>query len=512
MSSTANRVIKNTGYLYIKMGITMFVSLYTTRLILNGLGASDFGIFNIVGGAIAMLGFLNAAMANATQRFMSYAEGEGNKEKQKSIFNISIILHAAIAGIMGIMLTGAGWFFFHGILTIPETRIFAAEVIYASLIVSTMFTVMSVPYDAAINTHENMRYYALIGILESALKLVIAFVCVYTTGDKLILYGILMAALYILTPSIMRVYCHKHYDECVFKPQVYFSKSLMKEMTRFAGWAFLTSISSMLCQYGLGIVINHFWGVLLNAAQGIANQVSGMLLQFSQNMMKAVNPILVKSEGAQNRERTIYITLFGCRVSTWIMMMFEIPMIILAPYILKLWLKNVPEWAVLFTQLQLARSIIEQLFSSIFGLVYANGNIKNYAIVKSALNFLPLLIVPILFSIGYSPIWLYVVWIICWGLFGGIVGLHYANKLADLQPQKFCKNVLIPCFSVAFISCIPYFGSCHLTNNDTIIIATGLICPLLIVISGWYIILQNTEKEKITSLIVSIAKGKKNAQ
>ena len=145
MSSTANRVVKNTGFLYAKMGITMFISLYTTRLILNSLGAADFGIFNIVGGAIAMLGFLNAAMAGATQRFMSYSEGEGNKKKQKSIFNISILLHFFIALAAGIALLIAGYFFFNGILNIPADRIFAAKVVYGSLIVSTMFTVMSVP-------------------------------------------------------------------------------------------------------------------------------------------------------------------------------------------------------------------------------------------------------------------------------------------------------------------------------------------------------------------------------
>lgn len=174
MSSTANRVIKNTGFLYAKMGITMFISLYTTRLILNSLGASDFGIFNIVGGAIAMLGFLNGAMASATQRFMSYSEGEGDKEKQKSIFNISLVLHFGISIVVGIALLVAGWFFFNGILNIPPDRAFAAQVVYGSLIVSTMFTVMTVPYDAVMNAHENMKYYALVGIIESLLKLSVA--------------------------------------------------------------------------------------------------------------------------------------------------------------------------------------------------------------------------------------------------------------------------------------------------------------------------------------------------
>lgn len=287
MSSTANRIIKNTGFLYAKMGITMFISLYTTRLILNSLGASDFGIFNIVGGSIAMLGFLNAAMASATQRFMSYSEGEGNKEKQKSIFNVSFILHLVISFIIAILLIIAGYFFFNGILNIPEGRIFAAQVIYASLIVSTMFTVMNVPYDAVMNAHENMKYYAIVGIFESLLKLIVAFICVYSTSDKLIVYGSLMACIPLITLTIMRIYCHRHYEECRIDPKKYWNKAIMKDMTSFAGWIFLSTSSSMIGQYGLGVIINHFFGALLNAAQGITNQINGQILTLSNNFIKA---------------------------------------------------------------------------------------------------------------------------------------------------------------------------------------------------------------------------------
>lgn len=286
MSSTANRIIKNTGYLYAKMGITMFISLYTTRLILNSLGASDFGIYNIVGGAIAMLGFLNSAMAGATQRFMSFTEGEGNKEKQKGIFNVSLVLHFCIAIIAGVALIIAGIFFFNGILNIPTERVFAAKVVYGSFIVSTMFTVMTVPYDAAMNAHENMRYYAIVGIVESLLKLSVAFVCVYTLFDKLIVYGSLMASIPLITLTIMRVYCHRHYEECTMNLKHYWDKGLMKEMTSFAGWNFCSSAASFLTMQGMSIVLNMFGGVIVNAAHGIANQVSGMLMVFPITCLK----------------------------------------------------------------------------------------------------------------------------------------------------------------------------------------------------------------------------------
>ena len=305
MSQTANRVIKNTGYLYAKMAITMFVSLYTTRLILNSLGASDFGIYNIVGGAIAMLGFLNVAMASATQRFMSYSEGEGNKEKQKNIFNISCILHFCISIIIALILLAAGWFFFHGILNIPADRVSAAQVVYCSLIVSTVFTVMNVPYDAVMNAHENMRYYAVVGIIESFLKLAVAFACVYAKGDKLIVYGVLMAAIPFITLTIMKVYCHRHYKECVINPRKFYDKKLMREMTSFAGWSLAGSMGGILGNYGNGIVLNSFFGTILNAALGIANQLNGMLMVFSNSMLKALAPVIVKTEGGGEHEKML---------------------------------------------------------------------------------------------------------------------------------------------------------------------------------------------------------------
>lgn len=312
----------NTGILYARMSITMFISLYTTRLILNSLGASDFGIFNIVGGAIAMLGFLNVAMANATQRFMSYSEGAGDKDKQKSIFNVSVILHFLIALLVGIVLVIAGYFFFNGILNIPAERMHAARMVYYFMIVSTMLTVMTVPYDAVVNAHENMLYYAIVGIIESVLKLAVALVVVYTLADKLIIYGLLMAGISLLVMIIMRVYCHRKYMECEFAPKKYCNRPLMKEMTGFSGWNFMNSSITMITNYGQGVVINIFYGTIVNSAQGITNQISGQLGAFARSMLKALNPIIVKNEGAGNRSQMLYASVLGSKISFFLLMFF----------------------------------------------------------------------------------------------------------------------------------------------------------------------------------------------
>lgn len=503
MSSTANRVIKNTGYLYAKMGITMFISLYTTRLILNSLGASDFGIFNIVGGAIAMLGFLNAAMAGATQRFMSYCEGEGDKEKQKSIFNISLVLHFFIALLLGIVLWIAGYFFFNGILNIPADRIFAAKVIYGSLIVSTLFTVMTVPYDAVMNAHENMKYYAVVGIIESILKLAVAFAVVYTSSDKLIVYGLLMACIPVITMAIMRVYCHKHYVECVFAPKQYWNRGLMRGMTGFAGWNFLTSSSAITSQYGFGLVLNHFFGTILNAALGVGNQLCGQLQVFSSTMLKAINPLVAKSEGAGDRKLMLTSVLEGCKVSYLLMALFSFPALIEMPYIMNLWLRNVPLWAVLFCQLQIVRTLIEQLTVLLSNAIAAHGDIKNYSIYKSIINIAPIAITYILFSYGFAPYWMYVNWILFWGVFLGILSLMTSKRLCGLSIRQYLKAVFYPCMIITIICMVIILIIHYLLDEGFIRLIIVFISSMFtLIVSWWYVVATAQEKEVVSKLYV----------
>ena len=295
------------------MGITMFISLYITRLILNSLGASDFGIFNIVGGAISMLAFLNGSMAAATQRFMSYAEGENNIEKKSLIFNSSVVLHFLIAIVVGLILEVGALFLFDGILNIPQDRINPAKIIYHCAVLSTIFTILTVPYDAVVNAHENMLYYALVGIFEALLKLGTAFIVVYTLNDKLIVYGIFTAVTALIVQVTMRIYCIHNYEECHLSLRNKVDVEILKEMAVFAGWNALSSILGVLSQYGMSVVLNHFFGTIVNAAQGVANQISGQLGALSSNAMKAVNPVIVKSAGAHNGDMLYRSTILGSK-------------------------------------------------------------------------------------------------------------------------------------------------------------------------------------------------------
>lgn len=499
--STANRVIKNTGYLYAKMGITMFVSLYTTRLILNSLGASDFGIFNIVGGAIAMLGFLNAAMASATQRFMSYAEGEGIKSKQKSIFNVSFVLHILISLLVGIALLVAGYFFFNGILNIPPDRIFAAQVVYGSLIISTMFTVMTVPYDAVMNAHENMFYYAIVGIIESFLKLAVAFACVYTTSDKLIVYGILMACIPLITLTIMRVYCHKHYEECTIAPKRYFDKGLMKEMTSFAGWNFFQNFTAIITNHGVAIVINMFFGTIVNAAQGIANQICGQLMALTTTMTKAINPVIGKTAGEKNNDKVISYAISSSKATFFMTSLIAIPAIITMPDLLKIWLKEVPQFAVFFAQCQLIISLCEQSTQVFGSAISASGKIKGYSITKSIFKIIYLPTSYILFKYNISIIIAYLILVFIQGIINGIIiPLMYISNIYHFQLEQYLKHsfskLLIITFSILILG---EFMNLYLQSQWAFIFIFPT-CMIVHILLSYTLLLDKKEKETISKV------------
>ena len=499
--SVANRVIRNTIWLYIKVGVQLFTTLWATRIILNTLGASDFGIFNIVGGAIAMLGFLNTSMAVATQRFMSYSEGEGNVERQKEIFNVSMLMHLSVAVIIILALVILGFVFFNGILSIPIGRENAAYFVYASLIVSTVFTIISVPYDAVINAHENMRFYSIVGIFQAVLKLLVAFACFYVTYDKLISYGILMACIPGITLVIMLSYCHKKYDECIFNLRKYFKKDVLKEMTGFAGWNFLGISSSMIGNYSQNIILNHFFGVLVNAAMGIIVQLCGQLMVLTNNMMKAVNPVITKLAGSKNEEEMLHWSFTSCRFSYLLLAWIAIPFCFESNYILRLWLKQVPEWTVIFIQLQLVRTLIEQLSLGMNTALNAQNRIKKLNVQSSSLFFVALIAICFLFYLGYPPYVLFVTMIIM-VVVQTFLKLQLCHKYIGMDYISYFKDVFIP--SVLLTTAMVLVGF-----TTSFFIKEGLFRTFITFMSMWIVMLlmclscflKKEEKEMLLHLI-----------
>jgi O-antigen/teichoic acid export membrane protein len=312
------------------------------------------------------------------------------------------------------------------------------------MLVSTFFTIISVPYDAVINAHENMFLVAVLGIIEAILKLTIAIYITHTSFDKLITYGVLMASLSILLLIMRRIYCHKKYEEVVINIRAYFSNSLFREMTGFAGWSFLGSASSMISNYGQGIVVNMFFGTIVNAAQGVASQVSGQLGAFAGTMLKALNPIIDKSEGAGNRDKMLKTSMTGSKIAFFLLIFFYIPIFIEMPFIFNIWLKSVPDYAILFCRLLLIRNLIEQLYVTMVNSIAAVGNISRFQIYNSILNFFPLVIAYILFKYNYPPYSLYLIFIV-YSICNGFLILYFTNRICNLPISVYLKNVVFPC-------------------------------------------------------------------
>ena len=505
--SAVQRVVKNTGYLYLKMGITVFFSLWTTRIILNSLGALDFGIYNIVGGAILMLSFLNSTMTSATQRFMNYAEGEGDDFRQKRIFNISIVLHTIVAILFIMVLLIAEYPLFHGILNINPDRVLAAKVVYYSMMLSTVVTIMSIPYNAAINAHENMKFFAFIGVLEAFLKFGIAYATIYCIGDKLILYGILMAIIPFVSAAILCVYCHRHYEECILSPKQYWDKDLFKQMSSFTGWNFLGSTSSLVGNYGIGIVLNHFFGTLLNAAQGVANQINAYLLTFSKTMLRATSPLIAKNEGAGNRKQMILVSLMANKYSYFLLALFAIPAIIEMPFLLSVWLKNVPQWAVVFSRLLLLQSLLAQSVAVFHTSIAAEGRIANYNKIVVVFDLLPIVSTYILFLLGYPPFMMYIMSILFMGFGKGGLKIFYMKKNCGMPFSQFLFQVLTPILTTSLIAALAgvsivfSFPSGWIRLFEVVCVTT-----LTFLLAVWGIGMTRRERIELKTILVDLGK------
>ena len=439
----------------------MGISLYSTRLILNALGASDYGIFNLIAGVIAMLSFLNAAMTVSTQRYLSFHQGTGDFEMQKKIFTNSWILHIAIGLIVVVLLLALTPFLFGGFLNIPLDRISTAKAIYYFMSVSVFFTIISVPFTASLNAHENMLWIAVVNIIESIIKLGIALSLLwFIQPERLVIYGVLMAVLSLFTFMLYAVYCLRRYNECsVRKYQI--DKPLIKEIGSFVGWNLLGSFSNVGRTQGLAVVLNVFFGTVVNAAYGIANHVSGQLNFFSQTMLRALNPQIMKSEGMNNRQRMLRLSMMASKFGFFLLAFIAIPCIFEMPTILKLWLKNVPDNTIIFCDLTLIGTLIMQLTVGLQSTMQSVGKIKFYTLVVGGIMFLNLPIAIVFLLTGFPAYFVLISFIFTESIIL-FLRLFFAKKIAGLSIKEYFYRVfmkeLLP-IMISVITCwiIIYF-------------------------------------------------------
>jgi O-antigen/teichoic acid export membrane protein len=499
----AKRIVRNTGFLYGKMVITIFVSLYSTRLVLNALGIVDYGIYNLIGGIIALLSFVNSGMIVASGRYLSFYLGAGEKQKLNEVFSSSVVLHFIIGLIIVTALEIAGFFIFDGVLNIPFERIHTAKIIFQCMIVSTFFSINSVPYGASINSHENFLFEAMFGILESFIKLGIAILLITISGDKLILYAILIAAMTIIVRIIMGTYCHYKYEECRTKIRSNIKIKLLKEMLAFAGWNVFSLFCYVVRTQGLAVVLNLFFGVVVNAAYGIANQVSGTLSSFSTNMIKAFLPQIFKSGGSGNNERMLRLSMLSSKLSIYLLALFAIPLFIEMPFVLNVWLKTVPENTIIFCRLILIIGFLQQPTMGLMAAITTVGNIKVYQLVTGTFQFLNLPIAYGLIKLGL-PAYFVLIGSISLEIINVYIVIWFAHKLAGLHMKNFLINTLLRALSSVALACI--FALLIRFSLPEGILRTALVIIISttsLFLFGKLIALTSEEYEKIKELFKS---------
>jgi O-antigen/teichoic acid export membrane protein len=431
----ASKVILNTGILYGRMLLTMGISLYTTRLILNALGQTDYGVFNLIAGVIAMLSFLNTAMATSTQRYLSFHQGKGDIAMQELVFGNSVLLHVVIGLLVVFGLEIAGFFLLDGFLKIPIARLEAAKTVYHYMSATVFFTIVAVPFLGSLTAHENMLWVAIVAVTETILKLGIASFLFITTNDKLVIYGLLTASISVFTCILYAVYCLKKYPECQLRNINLLNRKIVKELTSFAGWNLFGSLCSVGRAQGIAILLNLTFGTIVNAAYGIANQVSAQLTFFSATMLRALNPQIMKSEGANDRQRMLRLSMMASKFGFFLLAFIAIPCIFEMPGILRFWLKTVPENTVIFCQLI-------QITIGLQSAIQAIGNIKAYQTVVGSVILLNLPIAYVLLNTGFPSHYVLVSYILI-ECVACILRLHFLVKIANLGLKDFAERVII---------------------------------------------------------------------
>ncbi len=487
------RIAKNTFYLYLRTFLTMAISIYTSRVVLNTLGINDFGIYNIVGGFVSLFSLLSGTLTAATQRFISFELGKKEPDI-KRIFSASISIHTILALIVFIVLESVGLWFLNNKMNIEPERLYAANWVFQCSILTFCINLLSIPYNAAIIAYEKMNIFAYISIFEASSKLMIVYLLVLFNYDKLIIYSILMLIIALILRVIYGFYCNKKIKDCIF--HFIWDKPLYNKMLSFSSWNFIGSSASILNTQGINILINLFFGVVFNAARGIAEQVNTALNSFVINFMTALNPQITKNFASGNYSYMNTLIINGARYSFFLSWIISLPIILEVEPILKLWLVNVPNYATTFVRYALVFTLCQSLSQTLYIAMLATGNIRKYQLVVGTLSSLAFPVAYILYYLGFSPEWGYISSIVfsIVSLIARLVLLR--NMIPCFSIKKYLIDVILKVFSVVVISSIILFFIKYIIHSNGFVELIFIVTLSFIIVSCTIYILGLNNKEK----------------
>ena len=501
-STNNKRVAKNTLFLYFRMILIMLVTLYTSRVVLAELGINDYGIYNVVGGVVLMFSFLNSCMSTATQRFLTFELGRGDTDRLKKVFAAALNIHITIGIFIIFLAETVGLWFVNEKLVIPESRMIAANWVYQFSILTFCINIIQVPYNAVLIAHEKMNVYAYISILEALLKLGIVYLLLIVSADKLIVYGVLVFAVQLIIRIVYLMYCRKHYEESRFR--LFWDKALYQQMSGFAGWNLFGSVAWLMRDQGINIVLNLFFGPAINAARGVASQVSHAVMGFISNFQVALNPQITKDYATGNITGMERLSYLGIKFSFLILFTMAFPLCLNIDYVLHLWLVDVPDYAALFIILIMIDALCGTLWGSpLMTSLAATGRIRNYQIVVSCIILCILPVGYIALKLGCdAPSVFYVS--IFFTLVSGFARFLFCRSQIGYSLKKYIKDVLSPVVGVTVISLpLPVFIKCRFLEGQTLgnFISLCLITAVVTMAISWFIGLKRTERNTLISVV-----------
>lgn len=498
---SAKRVAINTIVQYARLVLNFVIALVSVRIILNSLGASDYGVYDVVGGVIALLGFLNSSLSQTSIRYLSVSLGEKKLDSLKKTFNNCFWLHLIIAIIMVIVLEAIGLLLFDGFLNIPNSRIYAAQIVYHCMTVTTFLQIAVTPFQALIISHEKFVYTSCVSIVDSLLKLLIAFILVYTIADKLIVYGILMALVTVLNTFLFIGYVLIEYRQEMYigKP----SSLGIKGQTQFAGWTILDILGSMINRQGYAIMLNKFFGTYVNSSFAIARQVEGQAYGISSAIIDTMKPQIMKSYGANDKNRMFRLSMTAGKFGFILMSFVCIPLLVYTSEILTLWLKIVPDGSVIFMRLLIGACMMEQMTRGFVYASQATGKIKWFSIVVSGIRScaLPISIILCLDDCeAYVPL---VVFFICETL-GSLSRILVITRIHGGSVVAFFKEIvfkIVPPFILTLFIC-------YLLHSVTFglfsLIIVSIFSMFIYCCFSYILCLSKEEKVAVNSVVKSV--------
>lgn len=501
------RLARNTMYLYIRMFVILIVSLYTSRVILNTLGVIDFGIYNVVAGFVSLFGFLNATLSSSMQRFYNYELGSSGESGVSRVYSVGLKIHLVIALCLLIVLESFGIWYVNNVMVIPEDRLIAANFVFQAVIASMILIILQIPYLGAILAYERMNYYSLISIIDVLLKLVIVLVLPLFQSDKLIIYSVLLLLISLFDFVAYFIFSKRNFSGLQYTKNT--DKSVLKGILSFSSWNLVGTFAFMLKGQGVNMLLNSFFGPVVNAARGIAFQVYSAVNSFSGSISTSFRPQIVESYARDDYKRVKTLLYSEGRICFALILLIIVPVIMEMDMILKLWLgSSIPSKTSCYTILVLIDLLICSTNPSVGQVVFATGNIRRFQIASSCVN---LLLVPCCWFflwLGFSATSSYILTII-FSTINQIVCLFELNHVFSIDLRSYLRTVAIPCLFAAVLAFVPQIVVHILIQSS--FFRFGLVCLLDILFTSpviYYLILSDQEKVILKSYTLNFLRIK----